>query len=217
MTTDDTPTLLLATSNAGKRREMEALLDGVARVVTFRELGLTSPDEVGTTFAENASIKAAFGADATQLPTLADDSGLEVDALHGEPGLYSARFAGPQASDALNRQKLVELLRSVPTDDRAARFRAAVAIALPGRIVDVFEGTVEGHIAECERGEGGFGYDPLFLLPDGRTMAELSESEKNRISHRAQAVALALPTLLRVLENCQGSKPSLQHEEGGTN
>lgn len=216
MTDDDLPTLLLATSNAGKQREMAALLDGVARVLTFRDVGLASPDEVGTTFAENASIKAAFGADKTGLPTLADDSGLEVDALNGEPGLYSARFAGARATDADNRHKLLNLMRDIPESERTGRFRAAVAIAVPGRIVDVFEGTIDGTIGAAERGNGGFGYDPLFVLPDGRTIAELSDDEKNRISHRARAITAARPTLLRVLQHNEGSTASQQHSEGGT-
>lgn len=215
MTENELPTLLLATSNAGKQREMAALLNGVARVLTFRDVGLASPEEVGTTFAENACIKAAFGADMTGLPTLADDSGLEVDALNGEPGLYSARFAGVRATDADNRQKLLDLMRDVPESERTCRFRAVVAIAVPGRLVDVFEGTIDGTIGAAERGEGGFGYDPLFVLPDGRTMAELSEDEKNRISHRARAVAAARLTLLRVIQGNEGSMASQQHSEGG--
>lgn len=208
------PTLLLATSNPGKRREMEALLAGMALVVTFGDLGLPSPAEVGTTFAENARIKASFGADATGLPTLADDSGLDVDALEGAPGVFSARYAGQHATDAMNRAKLLANLESVPADHRGARFHAAVAIALPGRIVDVFEATCEGSIARDERGDHGFGYDPVFALPDGRRMAELDPSEKNRISHRAQAIELALPTLRRVLIN--HSPQHMQQHEGGT-
>lgn len=201
MSDDVLPTLLLATSNEGKRREMEALLDSVARIVTFRDVGLSSPAEVGTTFAENASIKAAFGADATQLPTLADDSGLVVDALGGTPGIYSARFAGPHATDAENREHLRHLMTSIPVERRAARFRAAVAVALPGQIVDIYEAALEGAIGLEERGEGGFGYDSLFLLPNGCTLAELSSEDKNHISHRGQAVRLALPTLLRILRD----------------
>lgn len=211
------PTLLLATSNAGKRREMAELLEGIARVITFRDTGLTSPEEVGTTFAMNATIKATFGADATGLPTLADDSGLEVDALNGAPGLYSARFAGPDANDAKNREKLLQMMRDVPVSDRSARFRAAVAIALPGRLVDVFEGAIEGAIADHARGSGGFGYDPVFLLPDGRTMAELGDDEKNRISHRARAVARALPTIRWLFQEREGSTMSRMHNEGEMN
>lgn len=217
MTANDLPTLLLATANAGKRRELERLLDDVAHVVTFRDMNLPSPDEVGTTFAENASIKAAYGAAATGLPTLADDSGLEVDALNGAPGLYSARFAGVHGDDAQNRAKVLSLMRGVPGDQRTARFRAAVAIAVPGGIVDVFDGAVEGSIATRERGDGGFGYDRLFLLPDGRTMAELSEDEKNRISHRARALARALPTVRDILESFDGSTASRHHNEGEMN
>lgn len=215
MTTPDLPTLLLATSNPGKRREMEALLAGAAHIVTFRELGLASPPEVGTTFAENACIKALFGADATKLPTLADDSGLDVDVFGGAPGVFSARYAGPRATDEENRALLIANMQSIPAGRRAARFHAAVAIAVPGMIVDVFEATCEGFIAERERGGGGFGYDALFLLPHGRTMAELSQEEKNRISHRARAIALALPTLRRVLAD--RSMTSNDQYEGGTN
>lgn len=193
------PTLLLATANPGKRREMASLLDGVATVVTFRDLGLASPPEVGTTFAENACIKASYGAEATGLTTLADDSGLDVDALGGVPGVHSARYAGAQATDQMNRAKLLANMQSIPLPRRTARFHAAVAIAVPGEILDVFEATCEGSVATGERGSGGFGYDSIFLLPDGRTMAELSPDEKNRISHRARAIALALPTLRRIL------------------
>lgn len=215
MTEREPPTLLLATANPGKRREMEALLAGVAHIVTFRDLGLASPPESGTTFAENARIKASFGAEATGLPTLADDSGLDVDALGGEPGVYSARYAGEHATDANNRAKVLANLESVPAVLRGARFHAAVAIARPGEIIDVFEATCEGAIARDERGDRGFGYDPIFVLPDGRRMAELSPDEKNRISHRARAIALALPTLRRVLTN-HSSQHTHQHEGGTT-
>lgn len=215
MTAGNLPQLLLATANPGKRQEMESLLAGEAEIITFRDLGLESPPEVGTTFAENAAIKALFGAAATKLPTLADDSGLDVDALGGAPGVYSARYSGPHATDEENRTRLLANLASIPSRDRSARFHAAVAIALPGQVVDVFEATCEGSIAEHERGGGGFGYDAVFLLPDGRTMAELGHEEKNHMSHRARAVALALPTLRRVLAG--RSTTSNDKYEGGTN
>src|SRR5262249_22051489 len=123
---------------------------------------------------------------------LADDTGLEVDALGGAPGVRSARFAGPGASYAQNRAKLLEDLRSVPEAKRTARFRCVIAIARPGEVVAKFDGTVEGRILDAPRGESGFGYDPLFLVPElGRTLAELDADEKNHVSHRARALQRA--------------------------
>ncbi|MYE07097.1 MAG: RdgB/HAM1 family non-canonical purine NTP pyrophosphatase, partial [Chloroflexi bacterium] len=148
--------------------------------------------EDGETYAENAGRKARSYANACGLPALADDSGLEVDALDGAPGLYSARYAGEAADDTANRAKLLQALANVPTERRAARFRCVIALAFPYTTnVRLGEGVVEGSIAVDERGDLGFGYDPLFALPDDRRMAELDVSEKNRISHRALALANA--------------------------
>ena len=190
--------LLIATGNPGKIREFRQLFDAhVAsewELVSPTEVGLTdfTVVEDGDTYAENAGRKARSYSNACGLPALADDSGLEVDALEGAPGLFSARYAGDAADDAANRTKLLQALIDVPTQQRAARFRCVIALAFPYTTnVRLGEGVVEGSIAMDEQGELGFGYDPLFALPDGRRMAELAVEEKNRISHRARALANA--------------------------
>ena len=190
--------LLIATGNPGKLREFRALFDAHVEsqweLVAPADVGLQdfTVVEDGETYAENAGRKARSYSNACGLPALADDSGLEVDALDGAPGLYSARYAGEAADDAANRAKLLEALANVPTERRAARFRCVIALAFPYTTnVRLGEGVVEGSIAMDERGELGFGYDPVFLLADGRRMAELEVSEKNRSSHRARALANA--------------------------
>lgn len=196
--------LLIATNNPGKAHEYEALLQDLPGVeVTFpaREgLALEVP-ETGETFAENARLKALAFADASGLPTLADDSGLEVDALHGAPGVCSARYSGPGASDADRYRKLLAELADVPSSKRSARFRCVVALALPEGDIYTTEGTCEGEIDFAPRGEFGFGYDPVFVVAgqDGQTMAELAPEVKNRISHRARALQAMLPRLRRLL------------------
>jgi XTP/dITP diphosphohydrolase len=198
--------LLLATLNPGKRREFLELLASLPaeHLRLPADLGLTlDVAETGLTFAENARLKASAFAQASGLPTLADDSGLEVDALDGAPGLYSARYAGPGASDADRRRKLLHELRHVPPP-RPARFVCVVAVAqpVPGGRLDVVEffGEVLGEIALAEHGDSGFGYDPLFYIPDrGATLAELPDSIKNQISHRARAFQSALPHLQTLL------------------
>jgi XTP/dITP diphosphohydrolase len=189
--------LVLATQNPGKHREYEALLAGLlVRLVLPRELGLDGEvPETGSTYAENARLKAVALAQATGLAALGDDSGLEVEALGGAPGLLSARYAGPGASDADRRRKLLHELRQVPPP-RPARFVCVVAVAAPdgsGGVTAVeFEGVCRGEIALEERGANGFGYDPVFYVPAyGRTMAELPEEVKNTLSHRARAVQAA--------------------------
>lgn len=189
------PTLLLATSNPGKRTEFARLLPPTVRLLTLQDVQVTLPPEEGDSFEAIARTKALVAAGATGLPALADDSGLEVDALGGAPGVRSARFAGEPASDAANRAKLLRCLRDVPADRRTARFRCAVALAEPGRVVATAEGDCDGAVAFAERGTHGFGYDAIFLLPDGRTLAEVQPEEKNRISHRARAFAAILPAL----------------------
>ncbi len=196
--------LLIATNNQGKVREYEALLQDLPGVqITFpAQEGLAlEVQETGETFAENARLKALAYADAAGLPTLADDSGLEVDALHGAPGVRSARYAGPGASDADRYRRLLAELVSVPSSQRAARFRCVVALALPGDDVYIAEGTCEGEIGFTPRGEFGFGYDPVFVVAGqgGRTMAELAPEVKNQISHRARAVQAMLPRLRPLL------------------
>ncbi len=187
--------LLIATGNAGKLREFRRLFEQLElrdwELVAPAEVGLDGFEVVedGQTYIANAARKARSYANAARLPALADDSGLEVDALDGAPGVYSARYAGPDADDAANRAKLLDALADTPADARAARFRCVVAVAYPFTTnTRLGEGAVEGRIAMDERGDLGFGYDPLFELPGGRRMAELSADQKNRISHRARAL-----------------------------
>ena len=202
--------LLIATGNPGKLREFRELFDAHVdsqwELVAPADVGLKdfTVVEDGETYAENAGRKARSYSNACGLPALADDSGLEVDALDGAPGLYSARYAGEAADDAANRIKLLQTLSGIPTEQRAARFRCVIALAFPYTTnVRLGEGLVEGSIAMDERGDLGFGYDPVFALPDGRRMAELDVSEKNRISHRALALAdaaWALDAMSRTLD-----------------
>jgi XTP/dITP diphosphohydrolase len=199
-----TELLLLATRNPGKRRELESLLAALpVRLLTTDDLDtLPLVEETGETYADNACLKARTFAQAAGLWTLADDTGLEVQALGGIPGLHSARLipGQPAATDAERRRRLLELLR-FETRPWHARFRCAVALSSPQGRVDLAEGECPGQIIPDERGLGGFGYDPLFLLEEaGKTMAELSLEEKNRLSHRARAVNALLPTLRLRLE-----------------
>jgi XTP/dITP diphosphohydrolase len=202
--------IVLATTNPGKVREFDRLLaeGGLPLlVVGLGEVGLSAPPETGVTFAENAILKARHAAAGSGLPALADDSGLEVDALAGAPGVYSARYAGEGAGDEANRQRLIAELARVPATARTGRFRCAIAMALPDGTVETVEGACEGRLITEPRGTEGFGYDPLFLLPErGLTMAELPMAEKNRISHRARATARALPVLRRMLDGMAGAK-----------
>ncbi len=193
--------IVIATANRGKAREFQGLLRAldmeVKTLLDFPDLHL--PPETGITFRENATIKARPVADYTGLPSLGDDSGLEVDFLGGAPGVFSARFAGIPGDDRRNNIKLLELLEGVPAGRRTARFRCALALALPGGRTYLAEGTVEGIIAREPRGEHGFGYDPLFYLPAcGKTLAELGEEVKNDLSHRAGAVRNLWPVLSRL-------------------
>jgi XTP/dITP diphosphohydrolase len=198
--------LLVATNNPGKIREYRELLEGLPETVdmTFpAQEGIDlEVEESGDTFAENARIKATAYAQASGLLTLADDSGLEVDALGGAPGVRSARYAGPGASDADRYRKLLAELAGIPPGQRAARFRCVVVLALPDGRTYTADGTCEGEIGFAARGEHGFGYDPVFIVEGygGKTLAELGPEEKNRISHRARAVEAALPALRQLLE-----------------
>ena len=183
--------VVVATRNKGKLREIVPLLAGLElQLLTIDEV---APDaelrEDGVTFVENALAKARQAAHATGLPAIADDSGLEVDALDGAPGVHSARYAGPGADDAKNNAKLLESLRGVPPARRSARFRCVAVFVDPARGLEIVrDGASTGEILEAPRGEDGFGYDPLFLSRAvRRTMAELPLEEKNRISHRAAA------------------------------
>ncbi|NLM20478.1 MAG: XTP/dITP diphosphatase [Peptococcaceae bacterium] len=208
--------ILLATKNKGKVEEFAELI---------AKSGIKSPDlqsnnaktslsilslndfpelpeieENGQTFAENALIKARAAFAQTKLMTLADDSGLEVDALDGAPGIYSARYAGEPKDDERNIQKLLADLQDVPEEARTASFRCSLAIIMPDGQEHLIEGTVEGRILKEKKGQGGFGYDPVFYLPElGKTMAELQMEEKNANSHRARAFRQAIPFLEKVL------------------
>jgi XTP/dITP diphosphohydrolase len=190
--------LVLATGNAGKINEIQALLAGLTlEMVIPGGIGLhLHVDEVGSTYGQNAALKARAYAQATNLLTLADDSGLEVSALHGLPGLRSARYAlQPGASDSDRRKRLLQALKP-HSPPWTARFRSVVAIVAPDGTMHLAEGACMGEIIPEERGANGFGYDPIFLLPEfGRTMAELSMHEKNKVSHRARALRAVLPTL----------------------
>ncbi len=182
--------LLLASQNPGKLDEMRLLAEGLPfRVIGPREIGITqAPDETGASFQENARIKALAYARRSGLLTVADDSGLSVDALSGAPGLFSSRFGGDGASDIDRNELLLEKLRGVPPERRTARFTSAVVVARGKEILFEVEECVTGRIAESMRGEGGFGYDPLFFYPPfGRTFGELSRAEKDRVSHRGKA------------------------------
>ncbi len=184
--------LLLASQNPGKLNEMRQLVEGLPfRVVGPRELGiLEAPDEPGTTFLENAGIKALAYARQSGLLSVADDSGLSVDALDGAPGLYSSRFGGEGASDRDRNVLLLEKLRGVPFERRGARFTSAVAVARGSELLFQAQESVHGVIAEGMRGESGFGYDPLFFYPPyGRTFGEVAREEKDRVSHRGKAFA----------------------------
>jgi XTP/dITP diphosphohydrolase len=202
-------TLLVATHNLGKIREYRSLLADLPLNVTWLDQeGVTMEvDETGTTFVENASLKAEQYARLTGLWTWADDSGLEVDALGGEPGVYSARYGGPGLSDRDRYQRLLVALRELPGAPRTARFRCVVAIAAPGGPIYTVEGVVEGEIVDEPRGDFGFGYDPVFFMPAyGATMAELAPSIKNRISHRGQASVSAARLLAALIDRMgQGS------------
>jgi len=156
--------------------------------------------EDGDTFQANAAKKALHYAHSSGLWTLADDSGLEVDALGGQPGVWSARFAGEPKSDQRNNEKLIALLAGVPQEKRTARFRCSLALAKDGRILATAEGKIEGLIIDEARGSNGFGYDPHFLIPaTGKTTAQLDSEHKNRISHRGQALRAIQPEILRLL------------------
>ncbi len=194
--------LLLATTNPHKLDEFRALLASAPFALADpRTLGLLNLDveETGSTFAENAAIKAQAWARASGMLALADDSGLEIDALGGEPGLYSARWAGAGVSYDVRNRLLVARLEGLPPERRTARYRCAIAVADPERVRILVEGVLEGRIANAPRGSGGFGYDPIFEVPEsGRTVGEMSAAEKHRISHRARAAAAALPELARL-------------------
>ena len=182
--------LVIGTHNRKKAREIAQILamEGLALLTLDDFPGAPAPEENGETFEANAIKKATELADALGLPVAADDSGLEVDALGGRPGVHSARYAGEHGNDPLNNEKLLGELRGVPPERRTARFKCVAALAAPGELLTTVEGVLEGAIAEHPRGTNGFGYDPVFVVPGlGKTSAELGPEEKNRISHRGKA------------------------------
>ena len=191
--------IVLASNNQGKVEEINQLLaNRPVEVVLQQMLGISEVEETGLTFVENAILKARHAAGQSGLPAIADDSGIEVDALMGAPGIYSARFAGPVCSDQQNNIKLIQALSDLPQEQRTARYQCVLVYMRHAQDPTpvICQGTWEGVILESPRGNNGFGYDPLFYLPDrGLSAAEMSTEEKNRISHRGQA----LQKLLNVL------------------
>lgn len=184
--------MVIATKNKGKVKEFEALFERYGiKITSLLDINEPIPDieETGTTFKENARLKAEGIAKVLNVPVVADDSGLAVDALEGRPGVYSARYAGEPTDDVKNYEKLLDELRDVPNEKRTARFICVLALAIPGKETIFTEGTCEGTIAHEPKGTNGFGYDPVFI-PEGYdcTMAQLEQSEKNRISHRYHAL-----------------------------
>ena len=190
--------LLVATWNPGKVREYRELLRGIPfQFTSLEEVGVKEDvEETGASFRENACIKARAYSNLAGLLTLADDSGLEVDALDGDPGVKSARYGGPGLTDEERVELLLERLKDVPWEDRSARFRCVIAVLRPSGEAETVDGVVEGLVQYEPKGANGFGYDPVFYLPSlGRTVAELSLEEKNAISHRSRAAAKVVPLL----------------------
>lgn len=193
--------LLIATHSEGKLRELDSLLDGVPyQCVSLREVGISEEvRETGSTFEENAALKASGYAQLSGMLTLADDSGLEVDALGGDPGVRSARYAPGSSQDRIDL--LLRNLDGVDPEELTARFRCVIAIVAPGGDPSFHEGACEGRIVREQRGDGGFGYDPIFFVPElGRTMAELTPDQKSRVSHRGIAARRAVEALKAMSE-----------------
>ncbi len=185
-------TIILATHNAGKIREFKRVLEPLGySVAAVHDIcpAISEPEETGTTFAENAELKAAYYMEATGRPCLADDSGIIADALNGQPGVHSARYAGPDCNDERNNRKLVEELSKFPPEERTVHYVCVLALLFPdGRQITV-EGRCDGILRDFYAGNNGFGYDPLFYVPEkGKTMAEMTLDEKNEISHRGKAL-----------------------------
>ncbi len=196
--------LVLATRNLGKKREIKRILKKLELDIRSIDDYPQAPivEETGKTFEENAVLKATAIAEFTKKLVLADDSGLQVDALDGKPGVFSARFAGEGANDYANNQKLLSELQSVPQGQRHARFVCVIAIAVPGKLIGTLKGVCDGEISTYLRGQSGFGYDPLFVVRDyNLTFAELNVDIKNKISHRAKALEKAFLLIERYLLN----------------
>ncbi len=210
------PKLLIATNNPGKAAELRLLLEGCGwEIVTPADLGIElSVEEDGETYEENARKKALAGAKASGLVTLADDSGIEIEAMGGEPGVHSARFLGDEATHGERFAEIDRRLADLPKEQRGCRFVCVMAVADPASgETTTAEGEVRGIVADRPRGEGGFGYDPIFWIPHhSATMAELPEHEKNIISHRARAAAIARQTLRELLHaHKEDDTPPIHH------
>ncbi|TWT08984.1 XTP/dITP diphosphatase [Planomicrobium sp. CPCC 101079] len=194
--------IIIATQNKGKAKDFETLLSPLGyKVLTLRDVAEEMDvEETGVTFEENAIIKAEAVAEALQTTVIADDSGLEIDALDGEPGVYSARYAGKEKNDDANIDKVLSKLDGVLEEERTARFRCVLAVAAPNKRTITVSGSCEGNILRERRGENGFGYDPIFYVPTlGKTLAELSPEEKASVSHRGNALRnlkIAIPEWL---------------------
>lgn len=200
--------IVLATSNRGKLREVRAVLADLPAALKGLDdfPPIPKPEETGETFDANASLKALYYAKQTGCWALADDSGLEVDALGGAPGVRSSRYAGREGDDAANNARLVAALAGMPGERRTARFRCAVALADTERVLARASGEIEGRIIDLPRGQNGFGYDPHFLVPElGVTTAELPPEQKNAISHRGRALRAIRPALERLLRTAASS------------
>jgi XTP/dITP diphosphohydrolase len=198
--------VIIATKNPGKAREFEHIFASrgieVRTLLDFPEI--PDVDETGSTFEENAILKAEAVSQALGKMVIGDDSGLMVDALEGRPGIYSARYAGEQKNDQNNTDKVLSELKGLPYEKRSARFYCALAVAVPGQETITVSGTCEGRILEEQRGTNGFGYDPVFYVPEkGLAMAELSSDEKNKISHRANALKKLDVVLDSILERAE--------------
>lgn len=193
------PVVHIATGNAGKLAEFERILGEEFEIVGLSGLQIEMPDEGTGSYEENATEKARFVGLAISRLTLGDDSGIEAFALDGRPGIISARFAGEPVSDSRNIEKLLDELERSGSDDRSGQFVCWLSLADGNGVIASVEGTCQGTIGFEQRGANGFGYDPIFIFPDGRTMAELSDEEKDAVSHRGNAIRAILPALKRAV------------------
>lgn len=205
--------LVLATRNPGKVADLQGLIDAEPSLAHLQVRGVGEFDglqdvaETGVTFVENSTLKARYVVERLNLPAIADDSGLSVDVLGGCPGVFSARWAGRHGEDQANIDLLLAQTSEVPLDRLTARFECSVVLAMPDGQLHSASGTVDGRLTRDQRGDNGFGYDPIFERPDGRTFAQLSAAQKNAISHRGQAFRALLPTLVRLFGSAQ--EPSI--------
>ena len=200
--------LLIATGNPHKVEAIQRILgDAPFELVTLSEFpDIEEPEETGTTFLANALLKSRYYCQATGLPALADDSGLEVDAMDGQPGVYAARFAGGDTPHSVKMAKVLELLADVPEEKRTARFRCVAAITFPDGKELHADGSMEGVIAPAPSGTGGFGYDPIVYLPElGQTVAEISSAKKDQLSHRGKAFRALISQLLETTQGLSGA------------